>query len=138
MQPENQAPHTPLPLLRTPSKNNQAFTKIENLSDLHTDSPASRFPPPLQQILFSPEPPATGQEAPQKKWWTAEEDQRLRELVDVYSAGNWRKIAPFLEGRSEVQCLHRWQKVLNPRLVKGPWVLLPLGRLPMRTRYYCD
>lgn len=23
--------------------------------------------------------------------------------------------------RSEVQCLHRWQKVLNPELVKGPW-----------------
>jgi len=20
-----------------------------------------------------------------------------------------------------VQCLHRWQKVLNPELVKGPW-----------------
>ncbi|KAF5192774.1 Transcription factor myb3r-5 [Thalictrum thalictroides] len=23
--------------------------------------------------------------------------------------------------RSEVQCLHRWQKVLNPELIKGPW-----------------
>jgi len=20
-----------------------------------------------------------------------------------------------------VQCLHRWQKVLNPELIKGPW-----------------
>ena len=29
--------------------------------------------------------------------------------------------AEHLEGRSDVQCLHRWQKVLNPKLVKGPW-----------------
>lgn len=23
--------------------------------------------------------------------------------------------------RSDVQCLHRWQKVLNPDVHKGPW-----------------
>jgi hypothetical protein len=26
-----------------------------------------------------------------------------------------------LPGKSDVQCLHRWQKVLNPELIKGPW-----------------
>jgi len=26
-----------------------------------------------------------------------------------------------LKDRTDVQCLHRWQKVLNPNLVKGPW-----------------
>ncbi|CAI9093980.1 OLC1v1029608C1 [Oldenlandia corymbosa var. corymbosa] len=26
-----------------------------------------------------------------------------------------------MTGRTDVQCLHRWQKVLNPELVKGPW-----------------
>ena len=26
-----------------------------------------------------------------------------------------------IPGRTDVQCLHRWQKVLNPELVKGPW-----------------
>lgn len=30
-------------------------------------------------------------------------------------------IASFFESRTDVQCLHRWQKVLNPDLVKGPW-----------------
>lgn len=30
-------------------------------------------------------------------------------------------IAECLKGRTDVQCLHRWQKVLNPELVKGPW-----------------
>lgn len=26
-----------------------------------------------------------------------------------------------MKDRTDVQCLHRWQKVLNPDLVKGPW-----------------
>jgi hypothetical protein len=34
---------------------------------------------------------------------------------------NWQKIAEYLEMRTEAQCQHRWQKVLNPDLVKGPW-----------------
>lgn len=29
--------------------------------------------------------------------------------------------AEHFSGRTDVQCLHRWQKVLNPELVKGPW-----------------
>lgn len=31
------------------------------------------------------------------------------------------RAAEFLPDRTDVQCLHRWQKVLNPELVKGPW-----------------
>ena len=30
-------------------------------------------------------------------------------------------IASYFPDRTDVQCLHRWQKVLNPTLVKGPW-----------------
>lgn len=29
--------------------------------------------------------------------------------------------AACVPGRTDVQCLHRWQKVLNPELIKGPW-----------------
>lgn len=29
--------------------------------------------------------------------------------------------AEFFKDRTDVQCLHRWQKVLNPELIKGPW-----------------
>lgn len=25
------------------------------------------------------------------------------------------------QNRTDVQCQHRWQKVLNPELIKGPW-----------------
>ncbi|KAI3501244.1 hypothetical protein L1887_29108 [Cichorium endivia] len=53
--------------------------------------------------------------------WTDEEDTMLTEVVKKYNGRNWKKIAESIPGRSDVQCLHRWQKVLNPELVKGPW-----------------
>jgi len=53
--------------------------------------------------------------------WTEEEDERLRRAVKEYGGKNWKKIANRLKGRSDVQCLHRWQKVLRPGLIKGPW-----------------
>jgi Myb-like DNA-binding domain len=53
--------------------------------------------------------------------WSDEEDELLREAVTEYNGKNWKKIAKCLPGRTDVQCLHRWQKVLRPGLVKGPW-----------------
>jgi hypothetical protein len=54
--------------------------------------------------------------------WTPEEDNALREVVETHGAKNWKNIALLLGGkRSDVQCLHRWNKVLKPGLVKGPW-----------------
>ena len=56
-----------------------------------------------------------------KRYWNEEEDKKLTELVTEYGAKNWKKIAQHLPHRTDVQCLHRWQKVLNPMMVKGPW-----------------
>ncbi|CAN6442633.1 unnamed protein product [Victoria cruziana] len=56
-----------------------------------------------------------------KGGWTPQEDETLRHAVRVFKGKNWKKIAEFFTDRTEVQCLHRWQKVLNPELVKGPW-----------------
>ncbi|KAL2934316.1 Transcription factor MYB3R-3 [Bienertia sinuspersici] len=56
-----------------------------------------------------------------KGGWTPEEDETLRNAVATFKGKCWKKIAEFFPDRSEVQCLHRWQKVLNPELVKGPW-----------------
>jgi hypothetical protein len=54
--------------------------------------------------------------------WSAEEDQRLREIVKQHGAKNWKKIAMLLgDVRTDVQCLHRWNKVLRPGLHKGTW-----------------
>ena len=55
--------------------------------------------------------------------WTYAEDATLRHYVEVYNGKNWKKIAEtaFGNSKSDVQCLHRWQKVLKPGLIKGPW-----------------
>ncbi|KAJ7965981.1 Myb-related protein 3R-1 [Quillaja saponaria] len=56
-----------------------------------------------------------------KGQWTADEDEILRKAVQRFKGKNWKKIAECFKDRTDVQCLHRWQKVLNPELVKGPW-----------------
>lgn len=53
--------------------------------------------------------------------WSIEEDVLLRQAVEDNMAKNWKKISKSLPGRTDVQCLHRWQKVLKPGLIKGPW-----------------
>eukprot|EP00741_Cyanophora_paradoxa_P014306 tig00020780_g13797.t2 len=53
--------------------------------------------------------------------WTPDEDRMLRDAVARHGGKNWKKIAEYFTDRTDVQCLHRWQKVLNPVLVKGPW-----------------
>ncbi|PON92007.1 GAMYB transcription factor [Trema orientale] len=58
---------------------------------------------------------------PQKGGWTEEEDKILEHAVRKYNGKNWKKIAECISGRNDVQCLHRWQKVLNPDLIKGAW-----------------
>lgn len=55
--------------------------------------------------------------------WTAEEDELLRNAVQQYGGRNWKKISDMIADRTDVQCLHRWQKVLRPGLIKGPWTV---------------
>lgn len=51
--------------------------------------------------------------------WTIEEDEKLRKAVAEFGGRNWKKIAEQIPDRTDVQCLHRWQKVLRPGLIKG-------------------
>lgn len=34
---------------------------------------------------------------------------------------NWKVVADQFTGRSDQQCLNRWQKALRPEVTKGPW-----------------
>uniref|UniRef100_A0AAZ3QJV5 Transcriptional activator Myb n=1 Tax=Oncorhynchus tshawytscha TaxID=74940 RepID=A0AAZ3QJV5_ONCTS len=56
-----------------------------------------------------------------KTRWTREEDEKLKKLVEHHGSEDWKLITSFLPNRTDVQCQHRWQKVLNPELIKGPW-----------------
>ena len=50
--------------------------------------------------------------------WTKEEDEKLKRLVEVHGE-RWDLLASHFPDRADVQCQHRWQKVVNPELVKG-------------------
>jgi len=56
--------------------------------------------------------------------WKKEEDEQLRVAVEIHGSADWKFISVnYLKGlRSEVQCLHRWTKVLQPGLKKGKWL----------------
>ena len=49
------------------------------------------------------------------------QDEILKNAVAEHGGKTWKKIAAYLPGKTEVQCLHRWTKVLNPDVTKGPW-----------------
>ncbi|XP_056155740.1 myb-related protein A [Lampris incognitus] len=53
--------------------------------------------------------------------WSRDEDEKLKKLVEQHGTDSWKIIANLFPGRTDGQCQHRWQKVLNPELVKGPW-----------------
>ncbi|XP_067888034.1 myb-related protein A isoform X4 [Heterodontus francisci] len=53
--------------------------------------------------------------------WIPDEDEKLKKLVEEHGTEDWNFIASHFLNRTDVQCQHRWQKVLNPELIKGPW-----------------
>ncbi|CAG0890694.1 unnamed protein product [Darwinula stevensoni] len=55
-----------------------------------------------------------------KSKWSKEEDERLKNLVESHG-DQWEYIASLMPGKTDAQCQHRWNKVVNPALVKGPW-----------------
>uniref|UniRef100_H2XYB1 Transcription factor protein n=1 Tax=Ciona intestinalis TaxID=7719 RepID=H2XYB1_CIOIN len=56
-----------------------------------------------------------------KTRWSPEEDERLKSLVDKHGVDDFQKVSSYFTDRSDIQCLQRWQKVLSPELIKGPW-----------------
>lgn len=53
--------------------------------------------------------------------WSPAEDSLLLQIAPAYNERHWRKISQHIPGRTAIQCLHRWTKILKPGLVKGPW-----------------
>ncbi|MED6238103.1 hypothetical protein ATANTOWER_008972 [Ataeniobius toweri] len=53
--------------------------------------------------------------------WTQGEDDKLKALVQKLGSNDWKHIASYIPNHTEQQCQHRWFKVLDPELVKGPW-----------------
>ncbi|XP_029929984.1 myb-related protein B-like isoform X2 [Myripristis murdjan] len=70
-----------------------------------------------------------------KPRWSEEEDQKLQRLVRQFGPDDWPFISQQFK-RSEVECQRRWQKMLNPELVKGPWTKEEDDRVIQLVRRY--
>ncbi|XP_062872014.1 v-myb avian myeloblastosis viral oncogene homolog-like 2a isoform X2 [Trichomycterus rosablanca] len=79
------------------------------------DEPGLNFPISLNSNFLEEQP-----EKPRGRW-TPEEDDCLKALVQRLGSSNWDLIASFLPGRSEPDCKYRYNRVLDPDLVKGFW-----------------
>ncbi|OHS99839.1 r2r3-MYB transcription factor [Tritrichomonas foetus] len=56
------------------------------------------------------------------KTWTPEEDESLINAITKYGSHNWSKIAEIVgNGRDRSQCLQRWSRGLNPKILKTKW-----------------
>lgn len=53
--------------------------------------------------------------------WTKEEDRKLTDAVKLFGNCNWQQVADILGDRTGQQCLHRWQKSLNPVIKRQRW-----------------
>ncbi|KAG1368347.1 hypothetical protein COCNU_14G008150 [Cocos nucifera] len=53
--------------------------------------------------------------------WSVDEDKRLKVAVMLFGAKNWKKIAQFAPGRTQVQCRERWLNCLDPSLNLKAW-----------------
>ncbi|CAK9879474.1 unnamed protein product [Sphagnum jensenii] len=97
------------------TENNKQQRSSACSSGAESDDDTSHHLPPVQGRTGGPTRRSS------KGGWTPEEDEVLRRAVQWHKGKNWKKIAEFFSDRTDVQCLHRWQKVLNPDLVKGAW-----------------
>lgn len=78
---------------------------------------------PINQTPLAPTR-ARGRSNNQKTFakWTPEEDKHLLEMVgNREETPNWKLIAPQFPNKTIHQILDRWEKVVNPDLVKGSW-----------------
>lgn len=121
--PQNEPQTTPQPTFQTTISDKPKISEATtlNVTALKSETP-SQVPgsaDPISTIngekLFS----SIGKRNRNK--WSEKEDQKLTTLVKKYDYKNWKIISQQLPGRSSVQCLHRWTKILQPGLVKGPW-----------------
>ena len=77
-----------------------------------------RPPPQFQQSLRPQTSPAKRKKP---KTWTAEEDQKLKDLVALLGENDWGEVSNRLGTRSPRQCRERFRNYLAPNIKNEPW-----------------
>ena len=56
------------------------------------------------------------------RYWTSEEDDRLKLAISIFGPNNWNKIAFFVgNDRLTNQCSQRWYRDLDPSINRDKW-----------------
>ena len=104
------------------------MNRLKNVSDAGIDEASlasHQTPGCIRKTAVTPDnippTPTSNNQKTNSHRWTVDEDSLLRKAVTRHNGRNWKLIAAELPLRSDVQCLHRWQKVLRPGLIKGSW-----------------
>lgn len=53
--------------------------------------------------------------------WNDEDDEKLINLVSEQKNTNWGELIKYFDDKTPQQLAERWEKVLNPSLIKGSW-----------------
>lgn len=77
---------------------------------------------PEENFTFQFQKEVTDKSYHKSSSWTPEEDESLRKLIeeDTKQTASWSVIGRKL-GKTGIQCRQRWERVLNPNLIKGSW-----------------
>jgi hypothetical protein len=82
---------------------NEAMDRQQRIDQLRTSGNTTSFR--MSKPRAQRRPPVGGK-------WTSSEDTKLKGIVAEHGPKNWKKIADILgDTRTDVQCLHRWNKV---------------------------
>ena len=82
-----------------------------------TPSPAMSSPVPHPPTRCRSQKPVKKQ----NPRWSAQDDASLSDIMSGKNIPNWDQIAQRFPGKTQQQVADRWNKVLNPELVKGSW-----------------
>jgi hypothetical protein len=60
--------------------------------------------------------------------WTADEDSKLKNSVQIHGGKHWAAITAVIPGRSSGQCHHRWNDAFDPKDILDPSIDRAAGR----------
>lgn len=101
----------------TSYSNMRTFYSVMNLTAI------MRFPfdDIIHKRMSTPLAPTRSRNQTQSVIWTQTEDERLSQIMRTAPAATWCSLLPHFPGKTAQQIAGRWEKVLNPSLIKGSW-----------------
>ncbi|EGG16671.1 myb domain-containing protein [Cavenderia fasciculata] len=76
-----------------------------------------------EEEVMTTNSPASTPRGSSKGHWSKEEDELLKNLVDIHGTKKWKYIASLLTLRNGRQCRERWSNQLDPTIKRDAWTL---------------